>query len=124
MRKYVKMPKSDLSYLDKGHLEPFKRTHLLAVNYYPSWEDPCKNREKVTNSFRINGRNMSKCVKNAKFWSFLPWKGHLARAQENMSADSLLVPFWAALCQNRDGSNGLQVQKDQNLTFPTLTNDL
>ena len=43
--------KSDLSDLEKGPLERFKQTRLLAVHYYPSWEALCQNREKVTEPF-------------------------------------------------------------------------
>ena len=49
--KYVKREQSDPFDLEKGPLERFKQTRLLAVHLYSSWKAPCKNRERVTEQF-------------------------------------------------------------------------
>ena len=73
--------------------------------------------------------NIDKYVKRGQIWPFRPWKWPLERFKQTR----LLVheyPSWEALCGkkkqktllNSFGTNGLQMQKGQNLTFPTLKN--
>ena len=58
-------------------------------------------------------------MKKAKIWPFWPWKRTFKAIQSNLSFDSSLVPFLAALCQNREKvteqfwANDLQMQKSQ-----------
>ena len=85
-----------------------------------------KIEKRLLNSFLINCKNMSKCVKNIKIWPFRPGKKTTFRViQANLSFDNSLVlgHLYDKLensLLNRFGANGLQVQKGQNLTLTTL----
>ena len=78
--KYVKKAKSDLSDLEKGPLERFKQTCIVAVHEYPSWAALCKNREKVTEQ-----QMASKC-KKGQIWP-RPWKMTFRAIKLNISFD-------------------------------------
>ena len=72
--------------------------------------------------------NIDKYVKRGQIRPFWPWKRIFRAIQANPPfGSSLEYPSWEALekkLPNSFGANGLKVQKEQNLTLPTLKYDL
>ena len=75
--------------------------------------------------------NIDKYVKRGQIRPFWPWKRTFRAIQANPSfwqfISTLPGKLYAKIEKkllNSFGANGLQVQKEQNLTLPTLKNDL
>ena len=90
-----------------------------------------KIEKKLLNSFWINGKNMAKCVKNAKIWPFRFFKRTIIERSSKpvfwQFISTLIGQLYAKIEKkllNSFGANGPQVQKGPNLTFLTLKNDL
>ena len=64
--------------------------------------------------------NIDNYVKRGQIRPFWHWKRTFRAIQANPSFGSSLVPFLVKMLLNSFGANGLKVQKEQNLTLPTL----